>query len=92
METTATADRIRVLRLLEYEGPRDWVEATLARSIQGTRTFTALDKKIPHHARRCIRAIVIPEALRGSLIDELLMPAGRRDDNHRDLTKGDIDK
>lgn len=28
-------DKIRVIRLLVYEGPRDRVELTLARSIQG---------------------------------------------------------
>lgn len=31
-------DRVRVLRLLEYEGPRDWVEATLAQNaVKGTK-------------------------------------------------------
>jgi hypothetical protein len=29
-------DTIRVLRLIEYVGPRDWVENTLKKSIQGT--------------------------------------------------------
>lgn len=28
-----TEDRVRVLRVLEYEGPRSWVEVTLAVSI-----------------------------------------------------------
>ena len=32
-------DRIRVQRLVIYEGPRDKVEATVARSIQGERNF-----------------------------------------------------
>lgn len=27
-------DRVRVLRIIEYEGPRDWVERTVARSIK----------------------------------------------------------
>jgi len=30
-------DRVRVLRIIEYEGPRDWVEATLEEAFQGTR-------------------------------------------------------
>ncbi len=31
-------DRVRVLRLLEYEGPRDWIEAALAqRGVKGTK-------------------------------------------------------
>lgn len=29
-------ERVRVLRVIEYVGPRKWVEATLARSIHGT--------------------------------------------------------
>ncbi len=33
-------DRVRVLRLLEYEGPREWIEATLsANTVKGTRKF-----------------------------------------------------
>ena len=31
-------DRVRVIRVLEYEGPRDWVEETLAqRGVKGTK-------------------------------------------------------
>jgi len=31
-------DRVRVLRVLEYEGPRDWVESCIAnRSVKGIR-------------------------------------------------------
>ena len=30
-------DNVRVFRLLEYKGPRDLVEKTIARSIHGTR-------------------------------------------------------
>lgn len=29
-------DRVSVLRLVEIEGPRSWVEATMKRSIHGT--------------------------------------------------------
>lgn len=33
-------DRVRVIRVLEYEGPRDWVESTLANNtVKGTKTF-----------------------------------------------------
>ena len=30
-------DRVRVLRIVEYEGPRVWVEETVARSVHGRR-------------------------------------------------------
>lgn len=30
-------DRVRVLRLVEYEGPRQWVEQTVALAIHGRR-------------------------------------------------------
>lgn len=30
-------DIIRVLRVIEYIGPRSWVESTVANSIQGTK-------------------------------------------------------
>jgi hypothetical protein len=29
-------DRVRVMRVLIYEGPRDWMETTLNKSIKGT--------------------------------------------------------
>ena len=32
-------DKVRVLRLIEYIGPRDWVEAVVRRSIHGTQGF-----------------------------------------------------
>lgn len=33
-------DRVRVIRVLEYEGPREWVEQTLSKNvIKGTCTF-----------------------------------------------------
>jgi hypothetical protein len=31
------SDRVRVLRILSYEGPREWVEMTVAKSIHGTK-------------------------------------------------------
>ena len=33
-------DRVRVLRLVEYEGPRSLVEAQIKNSIHGTRCFS----------------------------------------------------
>jgi hypothetical protein len=30
-------ERVRVLRVIEYIGPREWVEKTVAQSIHGTR-------------------------------------------------------
>ena len=38
-------DLIRVLRIVEYVGPRAWVEETVAASIQGTKVISK-DKKI----------------------------------------------
>jgi len=32
-------DKVRVLRLISYEGNRDWVEKLLEQSIQGTKTL-----------------------------------------------------
>jgi hypothetical protein len=32
-----TEDKVRVLRILEYVGPRKWIEETVARAIHGTR-------------------------------------------------------
>lgn len=33
-------DRVRVIRVLEYEGPRDWIEKTLANNVvKGTKDF-----------------------------------------------------
>lgn len=34
-------DIVRVLRVVEYSGPRDWVEKTIANSIHGTRDCTS---------------------------------------------------
>ena len=36
-EVLSTEDEIRVLRIIEYRGPRSWVEKTIANSIHGTR-------------------------------------------------------
>ena len=33
-------DRVRVLRIIEYEGPRDAIERQVAESIHGTKKFT----------------------------------------------------
>ena len=30
-------DKVRVLRLIVYEGDRDWVEETVAKSVHGTK-------------------------------------------------------
>lgn len=33
-------DRVRVIRILEYVGPRSWVEKTVAKSIHGTKEIS----------------------------------------------------
>lgn len=38
-------DNIRILRIVEYVGPRDLVEACLERSIHGTRIVTSNGKR-----------------------------------------------
>ena len=40
-----STDIIRVLRIIEYQGPRDWVEKTLSTSIYGTK-YVSPDCKI----------------------------------------------
>ena len=40
MPQSQPQDKVRVLRILEYVGPREWVEAVLARSTHGTRVFS----------------------------------------------------
>lgn len=35
-------DIVRVTRVIQYVGPRSWVEATVARSIQGTKDVSAI--------------------------------------------------
>ena len=50
-------DYVRVLRVVEYIGPREWVETTVAGSIHGTRWLGT---------SKCIRAATIgsyPELL-----------------------------
>lgn len=45
-------DRVRVMRIIIYEGSREWVEKTLERSIHGTRIMTKfgeLDGRITAH-------------------------------------------
>lgn len=39
-------DIVRVLRVLEYVGPRKWVEETVARSVHGTRVVGTLGGEI----------------------------------------------
>lgn len=34
-------DRIRVLRVVEYEGPREWVEVVVAEAIHGEKIVSA---------------------------------------------------
>ena len=47
-DTDVTEDRVRVLRLIEYEGPRAAVERQVENSIHGTRTFhTSWGKRTP---------------------------------------------
>lgn len=41
----ADEEEVRVLRIIEYRGPRSWVEKTLLRSIHGTKVVED-DKKI----------------------------------------------
>jgi hypothetical protein len=38
--TEANMEKVRVLRLIEYIGDREWVEETLSRSLKGTHFIT----------------------------------------------------
>lgn len=52
---------VRVLRIIEYVGPREWVEEIVARSIHGTKQLAN---------NKCIRAATIgtyPEILEGTV-------------------------
>ncbi len=63
-----TEDRVRVLRVLEYEGPRSWVEAAMAeRSVKGVRRFANV-KELPGGA-------VIREAIMGETPEVLVKGA-----------------
>lgn len=57
-------DTVRVLRVIEYVGPRSWVERTLENSIQGTKTFD----EVRGGGKATIRAATVggyPEILEG---------------------------
>jgi hypothetical protein len=51
-----TEDRVRVLRLVEYDGPRSWVESTLAHAIHGRKLVSTL-----HGHRGCITAVTLTQ-------------------------------
>ena len=56
-------DRVRVLRVLEYEGPRKWVDETLAkRSVKGCKSILATGG-----------TAVIREATIGEVLDILML-------------------
>ena len=38
------SDIVRVFRIVEYVGPREWVEETIAKSIHGTRDVSDYSK------------------------------------------------
>lgn len=60
------SDLVRVLRIVEYVGPREWVESTVAKSIHGERDCS------PYTGTRCvIRAATI------GTYPEILEPAGK---------------
>ena len=52
-------DRIRVLRVLEYEGPREWVETAMAqRSVKGEKR---IKYSLPQRVNAVIRESIIGE-------------------------------
>ena len=62
-----TEDRVRVLRVLEYEGPRSWVEDTLVnRAVKGERRFACFSDGIACVIREAVigEATVVPPAAR----------------------------
>jgi hypothetical protein len=72
-------DRIRVVRTLIYEGPRDWVETTLeseGRFVNGTRIMNKPDtSRIPaEHFGKPIAGAEVPRIVTLS-ITEYLAPA-----------------
>lgn len=64
-------DRVRVLRIIEYEGPRDWVERTVARSIKEQVIQGAGSAEGPNLGGKCV--------IRGATLGtypEILRPSG----------------
>ena len=53
------ADIVRVLRVIEYIGPREWVEATLKRSIQGTLWLSEPSESHPDWPLQVIRTATV---------------------------------
>jgi len=57
------SDRVRVLRVIEYVGEREWVEYTVARSIHGVKT-------VPRGEIRAATIGAYPEMLSNLVEDE----------------------
>jgi hypothetical protein len=57
-------DIVRVLRLIEYVGPRDWVEATLRSSIHGQKALSSIiEGKTPTRYITAVTLTQYPEIL-----------------------------
>lgn len=59
-------DEVRVLRLIEYRGSRDWVERTVAASIHGTKEIPGFTMGYPGRGGGTITAVTLgdfPEIL-----------------------------
>lgn len=62
-------DRVRVIRVLEYYGPRDWVQSTLDKSaVQAKESFgNGLIEELARSKMEVLRTEPIDEALEGSI-------------------------
>ena len=54
-------ETVRILRVIEYIGDRNWVENTLARSIKGTLYLQRPDETHLDRPLRCIRTAILTE-------------------------------
>jgi hypothetical protein len=61
------SDRVRVLRIIQYEGEREWVEATVARSIHGR-------VDLPRGTITAVTLHEFPQVVDEATVDEVLEP------------------
>jgi hypothetical protein len=76
------SDIVRVLRIVEYIGPREWVEKTIARSIHGTRfcdKYNGFESKISAATIGEFPEILELESAKYAQRDESLNPEGNQE-------------
>lgn len=75
-------DTVRVLKIVEYVGPRKWVEETLRRSIHGTMYMSHPTEERPDVPLQMIRTAVLteyPETLEQQEVETLVEYLARQE-------------